>query len=454
MANPDLIKPIEAQPGPQYSFLSTPADIALTGGSAFGGKTYGLLMEGARHVDNPGFSFTMFRRSIPQIMNQGALWDESFGIYPRLGGQPSVGSHTWRFPSGAEGKMAHLEDEKTIYDYDGAQIPLIIFDQLEQFSEKQFFYMLSRNRSGCGVRPYVRASANPPKQKGHWLRSLVAWWIGDDGFPIMERSGVIRYFTRQDNKIIWVEEDWRDEDGAKPKSFTFIPSKYTDNKIGLSKDPGYVSNLNAQDRTDKLRLKDGNWDAVEEGTMFEKGWFKIIDARELPVGMRKLRYWDRAATEVTEKNPDPDWTAGALCGEDEGNLYVCDVAHFRAGSAENEKRIAETAEVDGEDVPVYLEQEPGSAGKDVVSHYQRRILSGYIVVGDRPTGEKRDRAKPWCALAQNGNVYLVRGAWNHNFLAEAETFPNGKKDQMDAVSGAYKFLLGAGQGTLQDLVTD
>jgi predicted phage terminase large subunit-like protein len=101
-----------------------------------------------------------------------------------------------------------------------------------------------------------------------------------------------------------------------------------------------------------------------------------------------------------------------------------------------------------------MEEEGGSSGKDVISYYQRKVLKGYIVHGDRPTGDKRTRAKPWCAMSQNGNVYLVRGPWNHNFLAEVETFPNGKRDQVDAVSGAYKCLLGGTQSSIEDLVSE
>lgn len=447
-------KEFRAQEGPQEQFLASPADIVIYGGAAYGGKTFGLLMEAARHIDNPGYSATIFRRSIPQITHQGALWDESFEIYPFLGGAPAVGAHSWRFPSGAEIKFAHLQEEKTIYDYDGAQIPQIAFDQLEQFSEKQFFYMLSRNRSGCGVEPYMRATANPPKMKNHWLRALVDWWIDKDGFPIAERCGSLRYFVRVDNRIEWVDASWRDEDGTAPQSLTFIAAKYTDNKIGLAKDPKYVSKLNAQERTDKLRLKAGNWNAIDEGAMFERDWFPIKDINEIPRGIRKLRYWDRAATEPTAKNPDPDWTAGALCGQKDGVLYIFDMQHFQAKSLGNEQRIRATAESDGKAVPIYLEQEPGSAGKDVTDHYQRIVLKGYIVVADRPTGDKRDRAKPWAALAQNGNVVLVAGPWNHNFLAEIESYPNGKKDQVDGVSGGYKFLLGKMAGSIYDLTKE
>lgn len=436
-------------------FMSTDADICLFGGSAGGGKTAGLVLECTRHISVPGFSFTVFRRSTPQITNQGGLWDESHKFFPYVGGVPRSHDHSWTFPEyGTRGRFTHLEYEDTIYDYDGAQIPLICFDQLEQFTEKQFFYLLTRNRSTCGIRPYIRGTANPPPNRDHWLRSLVDWWIDAEGYPIPERSGVVRYFAREDGKIRWVEKEFRDSKGIGPKSFTFIPAKLADNPILMKADPGYQANLAAQSRVDRLRLEGGNWNAVDEGSMFQKSWFQIIDLREVPKGIRKMRYWDRASTEVTEKNPDPDFTAGALCGQKDGVLYILDMQHFQQSPAGNERRLKETAAIDSVIVPIYMEEEGGSSGKDVISAYQRTVLRGYIVVGDRPTGDKRTRAKPWCALAENGNVKLVRGAWNHNFLAELESYPNGKKDQVDAVSGAYKFLLGKGKGSIRDLVTD
>lgn len=436
-------------------FASSEADIVIFGGAAGGGKTAGLLLECTRHIDIPGFSFTVFRRSTPQITNQGGLWDESYKFFPHVGGFPRNHDHSWQFPEyGTKGRFTHLEYEDTVYDYDGAQIPLICFDQLEQFREKQFFYMLSRNRSTCGVRPYIRATANPPPVRDHWLRNLVDWWIGEDGYPIKERSGVIRYFTREDGKILWVDKDYRDSKGVGPKSITFIPAKLTDNPILMQVDPGYQANLAMQSRVDRLRLEGGNWNAIDEGAMFQRSWFTPIDLREVPKGIRKIRYWDRAATEVSAKNPNPDFTAGALCGQKDGVLYIFDMQHFQESPVGNERRIRETAETDGKALPIYLEQEPGSAGKDVVDAYQRTVLRGYIVIGDRPTGDKRTRAKPWCALAANGNVKIVRGAWNHNFLAELESYPNGNKDQVDAVSGAYKFLLGKSRGSIFDLITD
>ncbi len=420
--------------------LASSADILLIGGAAGGGKTFNLLLESSRHVRNPGFGFVTFRRTTPQITNEGGLWDTSFEVFPKVGGMPKDGDHSWHFQSGASGRFAHLEHESTIYDWDGAQIALLQFDQLEHFSEKQFFYMLTRNRSTCGVRPYCRATLNPPRERDHWLRNLLSWWIGPDGFPIPARAGVLRYLARPEGKITWVTADWRDAEGNPPKSFTFVPAKLSDNPILIRKSPEYGGSLAAQDRATRLRLKDGNWNVFEDDGMFDRAWFanSIIEPFEVPKEMSLVRYWDCAATEVSEKNKNPDFIAGALGGMHDGVLYILDMRHDQLDPVGVEKLIADTAEIDGPRVEIEIEEEGGSSGKIAVSHFQRNVLRKFVVSGDRPTGDKKVRARGWCAKAERGHVKLVRGHWNHAFLDEVASFPNGKKDQVDAVSGLHK----------------
>jgi predicted phage terminase large subunit-like protein len=212
----------------------------------------------------------------------------------------------------------------------------------------------------------------------------------------------------------------------------------------MQRNPTYVSNLNALTRVDRLRKKEGNWNVTEAEGMFEAGWFKITE--NIPKNMRLVRYWDRAATEVTKKNPDPDWTAGVLCGKHDGILYILDVQHFREGPGENERKIKQTAEIDGKQVQIGLEQEPGSSGKDVIHHYITKVLNGYWVTADLPTGDKIVRAKQWCGLAEHGYVCLKKAPWNHSFINEAASFPHGKKDQIDGTSGANKLLVTSGIG--------
>jgi hypothetical protein len=148
---------ISAQPGPQTDFLGSAADICIYGGAAGGGKTVGLILEPLRHVSRVGnFTAVFFRRTTPQTTNPGGLWDESQTFYPRGGGTPHVGVHEWRWPRASKIKFSHLQLETTVHDWQGAQITLICFDELTHFSAFQFFYMVSRNRSTCGVRPYIQ----------------------------------------------------------------------------------------------------------------------------------------------------------------------------------------------------------------------------------------------------------------------------------------------------------
>src|SRR5262249_55618941 len=115
---------IGPQPGPQTQFLTTNADIAIFGGAAGGGKTYALLLEILRHIDNPNFGAVIFRRNSTQVRNQGGLWHESLGLYSRFGAHPREAFLEWRFPSGMRVKFAHLEHQKTVYEWQGAQVPL------------------------------------------------------------------------------------------------------------------------------------------------------------------------------------------------------------------------------------------------------------------------------------------------------------------------------------------
>jgi predicted phage terminase large subunit-like protein len=146
-----------------------------------------------------------------------------------------------------------------------------------------------------------------------------------------------------------------------------------------------------------------------------------------------VRYYDKAAS----VSASADYTAGALVAFKDGVWYIVDMRHMRGLPADVEAMIRQTAELDGRGMPIWIEQEPGSSGVDTISHYQRNVLVGYNVRGDRVTGNKVGRMGPLAAAAQAGNVRLLRGSWNAAFLAEAETVPYGEHDdQIDAVSSA------------------
>lgn len=439
---------IRPQLGPQEMFLSSPADIVIYGGGAGSGKTYGLLLDPIRYVSSvKGFGAVIFRRNAVQVRNEGGLWDESETLYPLIGGVPREATLEWSFPPYANKiKFAHLEHENTVLNWQGSQICLICFDELTHFSQKQFFYMLSRNRSTCGVRPYVRATTNPDAES--WVADFISWWIDQNtGLPIPERSGVLRYFIRLGNELYWgdsPEDLWKKVEGNlykdhfRPRSVTFIAAKLDDNPILEQLNPDYRANLLSLPLVERERLLNGNWKIKQSaGLMFQRGWFEMIDTA--PADIRKVRAWDRAATADAG-----DWTVGILMGEKNGITYILDMIRFRGTSHINETTIKNTAELDGRNTWIALEQEPGSAGKDVIDYYTRKVLYGHTVKVTKPTGSKTDRAGPLSSQVQAGNVKILKGSWNQMFFDEMEAFPpeteEGHDDIVDASSLAFNTL--------------
>ena len=440
---PIIIRP---QKGRQESFLRSSADICIYGGAAGGGKTYALLLECLRHIDNEHFEAVIFRRSRPQIMSAGGLYATSQEIYPYLGATSILTPYVqWHFPSGAKITFAHIFYEKEKYYWQGSQIPLLMFDELCHFSEEQFFYLLSRNRSTCGVKPYVRCTCNPDADS--WVASFVSWWIDPEtGYPLIERSGAIRYFYRIDGEVQWADsaEELSEKFGVEPelcKSVTFIASNIYDNKILLNDDPSYLANLHGLDLVERERLLNGNWRIrPSAGLYFKREQIRIV--KSIPDELVSVaRAWDLAVTGIYSENKDPDRTAGVLMGRMKNGQYiVLDVKRIAANAATFRTTIKSTAATDKAEYycrKILIPQDPGQAGVEQAQSYIRE-LAGYNVVCRPVTGSKVTRAEPFAAQWQQGNVLILEGNWNEVFLHELECFPDAlHDDQVDAASDAF-----------------
>jgi predicted phage terminase large subunit-like protein len=445
-------KPIEFRPqdGPQMRFAESEADIVIFGGSAGGGKTLALLLEPLRHLYVPGSRAIIFRRNSTDIRNPGGMWDQASTIYPNFGAIGSASTLKWVFPSGSVIKMNHLEDEKSKLSHQGAQYSFIGFDELTHFGESSFWYLLSRNRSwSAGLKPYIRATCNPDPD--HFVRKLIDWWIDNDtGLPIPERDAVLRWFVRPSDELVW--GDSRGEliarfgDKSMPKSLTFIRATLQSNKIFTAADPGYESNLKALPKVDRDRLLYGNWNArASSGEVFRREWFEVIEHGPAFYTGQHVRYWDRAATAVSAASPDPDWTVGVkMLRTMTGQYVIEDVVRLRGTPAQVEDLIRRVASQDGPSVVIGIEQDPGQAGVAEAGYYVK-ALSGYSVATPRVITNKLTRAKPLSSQAEHGNVKLLRGRWNEDFLNELHNFaPEGDQvghdDQVDAASGAFTML--------------
>jgi len=178
------------------------------------------------------------------------------------------------------------------------------------------------------------------------------------------------------------------------------------------------------------------------GGMFPVDRFQITPHRPEPRQIkRSVRFWDKAGT-----HGGGAYTAGVLIHlMHDGSYVVSDVVRGQWSAGERERRIQQTAQADGKGVTVWVEQEPGSGGKESAQSTIRN-LSGFRVHADRVTGDKESRAEPYAAQVEGGNVWLVQGEWNRAFLQEHETFPAGQyKDQVDAAAGAFAKLQSQGE---------
>ena len=193
----------------------------------------------------------------------------------------------------------------------------------------------------------------------------------------------------------------------------------------------------------KSKMRVSSWESLyqgrpspKEGNMFKRSHFKIVDA-PFPPAARRVRFWDFAAT------LDGDFTAGVLLAMHEGRYCVEDVRHIQGTPATVQQLVMDVANIDGKWVKIRMEQEPGSAGVNVVDMYARKLVVGYDIKGIRSTGSKQIRAGLFAAAVENGNVDVVRARWNMAFLDEFAEFPLSKHDdQVDATVGAFTELTG------------
>jgi predicted phage terminase large subunit-like protein len=199
--------------------------------------------------------------------------------------------------------------------------------------------------------------------------------------------------------------------------------------------------------------------APRGGGLFQRGWFEIVGAAPRE-GIRG-RYWDKAGTKPKEATRfRAKYTAGVLGALAHGIFYIEHVHRGQWEAADREDEIKAITMMDAQkygatDVWIWVEQEPGSGGKESVESTIRN-LAGYMVEADRPTGDKLTRAGPLAQAAKAGNVKLVEGPWNDAFLDELELARPGAEflDQVDAAAGAFNKLALGEYGPVEEVVYD
>ena len=288
-----------------------------------------------------------FGRSYPDLNASGGLMDEARSLVARL--------LEWQ---GSPGHLPHrradhfrtpIQTATSHYSHQGAQYTFIGIDEAAQIPEYQLRYMNSRLRAPIEspVPLQVRYTANPdPSQPGHrYLRD---------------------YFVR-----------------SKDPRYVYSPASLDDNP---HLDEEYAERLGESLTRDSLAwLRGGDWEHLPSGYTFEREWLtdNIVDKMDwTPV--RQVRSWDLAATQQSKSANDPDYSVGILLGVGESKEFgILDVERFRGAPAETERRMRSTAERDGPETPIVIEQEPGSSGKIAMRYLQEHVLQGFSSHGHK-----------------------------------------------------------------------
>lgn len=271
-------------PGPQTEFLAASEREVLYGGSAGGGKSYGLLADPMRYFGNKNFNGIILRRTNDELRE--LIW-KSQEMYPKAypGAKWQEKKSQWVFPSGAKLWMTYLERDEDVLRYQGQAFSYIAFDELTQHSTPfAWNYMRSRLRTTDQDLPlFMRATTNPGGPGHMWVKQMFI-----DPAPAGKKFAATNIETGED----LVYPEGHDKEGQPLFMRRFIPASLKDNPY-LMQDGQYEANLLALPEMQRRQLLEGDW-AVADGAAFPE--FKLdthtCEPFDIPPEWRRFRSCD------------------------------------------------------------------------------------------------------------------------------------------------------------------
>lgn len=276
--------------GMQEAVLQSKAQVIICGGNRGGGKSQVLLFDSCYDIHNPNFTGVFIRKETQQLKSGGGLFDKAAKFYYILGGKETKTSMLYSFPSGARLEFQHLVNEsKTEVEkrFKGLGIPAMYIDELDQIQWETFLILMGSNRNSYGIRNRIIGTCNPNPDS--YLRTLLDYFIDDEGDVIIERSGQVRYMYVYGEKvtdIIWGNTKKEVYEKAKHyidtaltpnlravgiteddfiKSFTFIKGDLAENPQLLKSDTNYLANIATGGAAAIARNLSGNWNVKVNG---------------------------------------------------------------------------------------------------------------------------------------------------------------------------------------------
>jgi len=280
-----IFKPNE---GPQTAFLASSEQEVLYGGAAGGGKSYAMIVDPLRYVDNPLFNGLLLRRTNDELRK---LIKDSQFLYPKLHpkAQWKEKMSTWVFPSGAQLWMTYLDRDEDVTRYQGQEFCWIGIDELTQYPTPYAWnYLRSRLRtsSNSGLPLCMRATSNPGGVGHGWVKRM-----------FIEPSPPNKAFPARDietGEELKYKEDHHDPKKAgKPLFYRkFIPARVSDNPY-LWEDGQYEANLLSLPDAQRRQLLEGDWDIADGAAFSEfRQKYHVIEPRPIPHDWKRFRSCD------------------------------------------------------------------------------------------------------------------------------------------------------------------
>lgn len=373
----------------QAEFLARTDLEALFGGSAGGGKSSALLIAALQYVDVPGYSALILRRTFTDLALPGSIMDRAREWLTGSAATWNDRDKRWTFPSGATLQFGYCDTARDVYRYQGTEVQFLGIDELTQWPEQSYRYLLSRlrRREGLAVPLRARVASNPGGIGHHWVR---------------------RRFVDPATAV-----------GA------YVPARLDDNPH-LDRD-SYRKSLELLDSTTRAQLLDGTWVADGSGLVYAYDPTRN-DAPAVPTLTRHVLGIDYGVTDATAfvvvgwKERDP--TAYVVHAEKQTGLIPSEAA-------------ARTRELARRYNPDRIVGDVGGLGKGFAEEARRRFA---LPIEPADKANKRGYQALLSGALERGEVRLLMPhgralaaewlelPWNESRTAEADGFENHASD--------------------------
>lgn len=497
------VRPQEGKQAEVFDVIANQkADFILLTGGRSSGKTELIVMADLLFANDPNYRSVKFRRTYKQLTRAGGLWQKAGAQYKFFKAKPNKSDLKYVFPSGSEVAFSYCDTMADAESWRGSELSMIAYDEINHHDWEQISMLQTCLRSQADMSSMMIGTCNPDEQSWVFQLFLKDYYIGEDGFPIEERNGDIRYYIIDPvterpvfhHTLDFFEENYPEiirpvnpvtgeEMYVEPKRFCFFSLCIWDNPVAQRLNPKYVAELVALPPYKRDTQLFGNWKAkAEKSKMFKRSFLRGlgdhpeygVEDVQLPDNRVTCRAYDLAYTEPSQANRYPDYTASIKIHRCSRGYYYLDggwhpelhdtvkgskedkvLGRFRKNVGIRDEWMLKQAHYDGNKTIIVLPKASASGKAEFEQLKVMFVNEGFKVVGaatGNVAGAKSLRFSPFCSAAEQGLVFILKDTFKSShtlelFLEELEHMEEGfkssskiKDDWTDSVGDAMHFL--------------